>query len=109
MEKIYRISERELLFKDNVVKYIMRNLQAQGAPIGDDLELEDGWKMDQWALDDESDNKGLWGMPKPQARMGKTASELMALISKDFKVKTKRPPDWRKPETMESKYPEASI
>lgn len=50
MAQIYDIAEHEIMFKDNVARAVMRNLKSQGAPIGDDLELEKGWKM-TWEYD----------------------------------------------------------
>jgi len=53
MAQTYYIPEHELLFQDNVAKAVMRKLKEQGAPIGDDFKLMDGWQM---TLKHDTDN-----------------------------------------------------
>jgi len=45
MPQIYYIPDYEVMLAYNYVEAVMRHLKNQGAPIGDDLELEKGWKM----------------------------------------------------------------
>ena len=43
--KKFTIDEDEMMYVDNYTNAVLRNLKAQGAPIGDDLKLKDGWQM----------------------------------------------------------------
>jgi len=59
------------------------------------LDQESGYVMDTWAEVTNSDsNDDEWGFYKPEPRLGKLLSVLMAVLIGNYSEETEMPDDW---------------
>ena len=56
--------------------------------------VQNGYKMTTWANVTKSDAENKWGFEKPEARLGKTVVELMAVVTAGYTELSERPSDW---------------
>lgn len=70
------------------------SIAAVNAAYGCPYVLENGYRMDQWALSTKSDAENKWGFSEPEVRPGKAMGLLNAALKGGNSRSDKRPDNW---------------